>query len=293
MKKTLSIASIIGLVLSFGFTTVQAAAPWKWQLTLQTGTVSKALASPTSLYVDKALERYYVIDSRNNRLVSFDRTGKFIGELTANDQLQIPFDMVRQADGALLIVEKGRNSLTAIDLKAREVTPHSIDFNGQTVLVDRLEQDKDDIYILDRASGAVLALDNEFKVAASFSCQDCSTGFADFKVAGGTVWALAQKEKAVYRFARDGSLLAKISLAGRLDFPRAIAVGEGGLLYVLDRHQATVVVFSDRGDYKYSFLTLGQTQGRIYSPVDLRFDPWGRLCVVEEGNGRIQIFSRQ
>lgn len=284
---------ITGLALSFGFTIVQAAAPWKWQLTLQTGQEYKALASPTAIYVDQALERYYVSDSRNNRLVSFDRTGKFLNALTANNKLQAPFDLVRQADGAFMVVEKGSNSLTKIDLKSREVISTVVEYRGETVSVDRLENYEDVLYVLDKASGAVLALDKDLKVTASFSCQDCDLGFVDFKVDRGMLWALSQKEKSIYRFARDGALLSKISLSGRMEFPQAFAVGDGGLFYVVDRHRGAVAVFNENGDHKYSFLVHGQTQGRVYFPIDVLFDPWGNLCVVEEGNGRVQIFSRQ
>ena len=62
--------------------------------------------------------------------------------------------------------------------------------------------------------------------------------------------------------------------------------------FILDRHQNRVVVFSRDGRFLYSFLELGQNSGQLYFPRQLRFDPWGQLCVVDEGNGRVEIFSR-
>jgi hypothetical protein len=35
----------------------------------------------------------------------------------------------------------------------------------------------------------------------------------------------------------------------------------------------------------------GRAREQLYYPVELKFDPWGRLFVVEEGNGRIQVFK--
>jgi 6-phosphogluconolactonase (cycloisomerase 2 family) len=77
-----------------------------------------------------------------------------------------------------------------------------------------------------------------------------------------------------------------------VDFPVSLAVGPADSFYILDRHQNNIVVFSRDGQFQYSFLEFGQGPNQLYFPRQLRFDPWGRLCVVDEGNGRVEIFSR-
>ena len=76
-------------------------------------------------------------------------------------------------------------------------------------------------------------------------------------------------------------------------FPRSLAVDKNNFLYILDRHKGKVVVYDSSGNYKYNFLEAGEARGHLYYPIELKFDPWGQLCVVEEGNGRVQVFSKK
>lgn len=271
-----------------------AAGPWQWHLTLRGDTPENSLLNPAAVYVDKQRERYYVVDTGNNRLMSFDISGKPISALTADNQLRAPFDMTRDKQGRLIVVEKSRNSITVIDLRAKEVKRNAITYNDRTVFIDRIENDGDTIFVLDKSSGDILELNDKFEVVKNFSCEDCAVGFVDFKLAEGSLWALEQDQQAVFQFDRSGKLKKKIDLRGGVVvFPRSLAVDEGGRFYILDRHAGGIAVFDADGKYTYSFLTPGQSNGQLLFPVEISFDPWGRLCVVEEGNGRVQIFSRQ
>lgn len=99
--------------------------------------------------------------------------------------------------------------------------------------------------------------------------------------------------KNVYHFGPDASILQTINLGDKVDFPVSLALGpSGSAIYILDRHQHRVVVFGLDGRFQYDFLGLGKGQTQLYFPRQLRFDPWGRLCVVDEGNGRIEVFKR-
>ena len=266
---------------------------WEWQTTLQGDIAGIYLSRPTALLVDEKSERYYVVDSGNNRLVSFDRTGRLLNAFTANKQLRNPFDLARDDRGRLYVVEKGRNSVTRIDLKNKEIVPQTLKDHGRLVYVDRLEREGDNFYILDKASGSVLVTDSKFAVRQRLACTDCGAGFVDFRVRDGKIWALAQTENAVYRFRKDGTLEDKISLTEPLDFPRSLAVDPAGRLFVLDRHAGEIVAFAQDGRFLYRFLGPGQARGQLYFPVELLFDPWGNICVVEEGNARVQIFGRK
>lgn len=265
--------------------------PWQWQATLQVDIDALPMDMPTSLFIDHDKERYYVVDAGNNRLLSFDRAGKFLTAFTAGNGLQTPFDMLRTDEEALWVVEKSRNSLTRVVLKSKEVLPHTIKHKGKTIYLDRIENEGASLYVLDKASGSILALDNELGVKKIFACSECNGGFVDFKVHDGKIWALEQLEKAVYQFGDDGRQEQKILLKD-VQFPCSLALGPAGLLYILDRHEGSIVVFDKSGQFKYRFLTLGHTRGQLYYPIELKFDPWGQLCVLEEGNGRVQIFSR-
>lgn len=81
---------------------------WQWQFSLKGETARDAMVMPSSLYVDATRERYYVTDAGNNRLVSFDKNGKFLNSFTAKNSLNNPSDMVRTEDGLLWVIEKGK-----------------------------------------------------------------------------------------------------------------------------------------------------------------------------------------
>lgn len=269
-----------------------AQSSWEWQESLRVDKTGDAMYMPSAVAFDKATDRYYVVDTGRDRLVSFEKDGKLIRGFTANGQLKAPFDMVRLDNGNLWVVEKGRNSLTLIDLQAKKVTPHTLKDEGRLVFPDRIALDGDKLLVLDRASGQVLRLAPDLSVEQRFSCPDCVGGFGDIVVDGKTLLALAPRDKKVYRFNDDGKVAKEISLGGELDFPVSLAVGPSGTIYVLDRHQNQVFAYTEDGKLMYRFLGTGQGPQKVYFPRELRFDPWGRLCVVDEGNGRVEVFSQ-
>jgi DNA-binding beta-propeller fold protein YncE len=270
---------------------VLAQAPWQWQMSLK-------VDSPNSMYLpgavafDPASERYYVVDAGRNRLVSFGRDGALIRAFTADDRLKAPFDMVRLDDGKLWVVEKGRNSLTLIDIPAKVVKPQTVRDGKRQVFPDRIAQAGGRLYVLDRASGQVLRLAADLSVDQRYGCPDCIGGLADFVLAGGSVWALEPRGRKVFRFNDDGTVAQTISLGEEIEFAVSLAVEDGGLVYVLDRHQNSILAYSQDGRFRYRFLGPGHARGQVHFARQLRFDPWGRLCVVDEGGGRVEIFSR-
>jgi DNA-binding beta-propeller fold protein YncE len=295
MKQTnvlpyLSILFLVGMSVLLPATA--PAQTWQWQTSLRVNKTGDAMYMPSAIGFDQENERYYVTDTGRNRLVSFGKDGKMLKAFTANDQLKSPFDMVRVNNDQLWVVEKGRNSLTLIDIGARKITPHTLSDRGHQVFPDRIALSGGKLYVLDRASGQVLRLGKDLSVEQRYGCPDCSAGMADFVIDGDSILALEPWDKKIYRFQVDGKTAGEIKLGGDLDFPVSLAVGPSGFIYVLDRHQDCVMVYSPDGHFRYRFLGPGQAANEVYFPRQLRFDPWGRLCVVDEGNGRVEIYGR-
>ncbi|MDH5298138.1 MAG: hypothetical protein OEV91_03895 [Desulfobulbaceae bacterium] len=292
-KPTLGLLALLLLFSLEG--TAAAKNPWRWQMSIRTDAkTTTAMRMPLSLYVDGSKERYYVADSGNNRLLSFDREGKLVHTFTADNDLKAPSDMTRTEAGDLWVVEKGRSTLTLISLKDKQTVQHTVKDQGRLVFPDRLEYNNNKLYLLDKASGNILLLDQDLSVRQRYVCpaEKGNTGFVDFKVQGEEVWALEQRSNTIYRFRPDGGVAGRISLENKVHFPISLAVGTDELVYILDRLDAAVAVFDREGRFKYSFLGAGQAQGQLYYPAEVLFDPWGQLCVVDEGNGRVEVFRR-
>ena len=282
------------LIMALVFLPAMAAAqsPWHWQMSLRVEEIGDAMYMPSAVAFDNESNRYYVVDTGRNRLVSFGQDGKVIRAFTANEQLKAPFDMVRLDNGQLWVVEKGRNSLTLIDIAAKKVKPNTLKDGDRLVFPDRIAYAGGKLHVLDRASGQILRLDKDLSVEQRFGCPDCSAGIFDFVIDGDSVLALEPRDKKIYRFSPDGTVAQEIDLGDKVDFPVSLAVEPSGYIYILDRHQNKVLTYSENGQYLYSFLGQGQAAGKVYFARQLRFDPWEHLCVVDEGNGRVEIYGR-
>ncbi len=284
--------SLLIVTLVLFFSAIQAQSAWQWKMSLKIDEVGESMYMPSAIGFDKESQRYYVVDTGRNRLVSFDLNGKFLRAFTADDRLEAPFDMVRLDNGILWVVEKGRNSLTRIDIGAKEVKPFILRDGGRQVFPDRISFDGGKLYVLDRSSGQVLRYNDDLVVEQRFGCSTCLAGLADFVIVEDALWALEPREKQIFRFNADGTIAEKLQLGDEIDFPVSLAVEPFGFIYVLDRHQSSVFVYNVGGHFMYQFLGPGQAEGKVYFARQLRLDPWGHLCVVDEGNGRVEIYDR-
>jgi len=292
LKSGLLLVLLLVLVLLLPAVAAAESSVWEWRMSLKIEEPGDAMYMPSAVAFDTQSERYYAIDTGRNRLVSFNRDGDLLKAFTANDQLKSPFDMVRLDNGQLWVVEKGRNSLTLIDVAAKKIEQKILRDGNRLVFPDRIAEDGGKLYVLDRASGNILRLEQDLSVGQRYGCRDCSAGFADFVIHKGEILAIEPRDKKIYRFSEKGQLLDEVPLSGEVGFPVSLDIGPSGFYYVLDRHANSVLAYDESGRFRYRFLTTGQSPGKVYFASQLRFDPWGRLCVVDEGNGRIEVYGQ-
>jgi hypothetical protein len=86
--------------------------------------------------------------------------------------------------------------------------------------------------------------------------------------------------------------LARID-GGRAGFAAiaALEIDAAGAIYVLDRMDRLVHVFSDRGEPLRTFGGPGRGPGELQEPTALLWGPDGRLWVADPGNGRFAVFD--
>jgi len=291
-KKMKAMMSVLVALVAMMTAGEAMAAGWNVTLTLKRDTIEDAMIMPSAVFIDEAGEKYYVVDSGKNRLLSFDRQGNLLHVFKAGDALESPFDMVRTDDGTIWIVEKGKNSLTRIDLKAQQTIPSKLKSAGRTVYPHRLETDGSSLFVQDKSTGDILIYDSGLNERKRIACDSCAQGFFDFKVEGSTIWALDRQGKAIYSYGTTGERKKVIKLGDEVTYPVSVAVGPSGYLYVLDRHRRDIAVFDPDGAFKYRFLQSGIASGQLYYPVEIRFDPWEGLCVTDEGNARVEVYKR-
>ena len=73
--------------------------------------------------------------------------------------------------------------------------------------------------------------------------------------------------------------------------PTDVAVGKDNGIYVVDGVNNSIKVFTQEGDYRFSFGGKGTNPGRFDTPVGITVDRTGRVYVADTGNRRVQVFT--
>lgn len=282
---------LLGLLLSSS--AWGATASWTHLMQLPARASDLKIDRPIAIAVDDESQRYYVVDAVGGTLVSFDREGKHLTAFNAGGELKQPVAMTKGLRGTLWVVERSTNQLLYVNPKEQQVRRFSLSYpDGSLIFPAHLALDgQGRLLVLDRMKGAVLRLDDNLKVEKTFAGPEGSRGIVDFKVKGSKLWALDGLADQVYLFAGEGAP-SVIKLASPLEFPVSLEIDDAGQLYILDRHAGKVAVFGPQGEFRFDFLDRGKGPGRLWYPSQLLFDWAGRLCVVDEGNNRVDIFSR-
>ncbi len=79
--------------------------------------------------------------------------------------------------------------------------------------------------------------------------------------------------------------------AGQLNFPRQVAVGPDGKLYVAEEFNYRISVFNPDGTFAFSFGEQGAAPGQFERPNAVAVGPSGNIYVADTWNFRVQTFT--
>lgn len=269
------------------------AGPWNFLIQLPSKDSGFKIDRPIAMAVDEESKRYYVVDAVGGTLVSFDRDGKHLTSFNAGGELKHPVAMAKGLRGTLWVIERSTNQLLYINPGEQQVRRFDLVYpDGSLIFPVRVAVDgRGRVLVLDRMRGTVIRLDDNLKAEKILAAGPGSKGLVDFKIKGTDIWALDGLSGKVYQFSEKGASTA-LSLKYSFEFPVSLEIDDAGQFYILDRHAGKMVVFGPRGDFRYDFLGQGQRHGKLWYPSQVLFDWDGRLCVVDEGNGRVDVFNR-
>lgn len=274
---------------------VAQSVPWKLAMQFPALNGEVQVSTPVFLGLDMVKKRYYLVDADQGKILSFDTDGQYLASFDGGGQLQTPIAMARNSKGKFWVVERAQNQLLYIDIGKKLIRDFTLQDEDERLIVPgRIALDnKDRLYLLDQMSGSVLQMDDDLKISQRYAVPGGPAGFCDFKVKSDGLFALDCLEKKVYGFDMKGKLKETISLPEDLMFPTALEVEGADRIYVLDRHVGKISVFDRQGQFKFDFLAAGKKPGRVSYGAYLVLDWESRLCVVEAGNSRVEVFSRQ
>jgi DNA-binding beta-propeller fold protein YncE len=293
--KRLTLVLVFALLVTFFGSPLFAAESWRNVLRLQADVRGGAeRLNPFSLAVDPVRHRYYVVDAKAGKIISFDDTGKELARFAAAGQLQHPVALVRDTKGKLWVSDRGANQIFHIDLQTRKIDRFLVKHRELKLVVPghlALDQD-DNLYMTDVASGRILKYDTDFTLLAEFMPPSGGRGFFDLKIKGDKLFALDAIARTVSAFNLKGEILRTVKLPEHLILPVALEVDAVENIYILDRHGREVVVCDKQGRQRYSFFSAGLQPGHLSHGSALLFDWRGNLCVADERNGRVEIVGR-
>ena len=250
-----------------------------------------AFNQPQAVYFDPQRKRLYLVDTLNDRLLSFDNQYKFLSAFNAEGKLKLPYAMVRDRKGRIIVINKGDNSVFIINIKEKRIETLNLSGISPPVVPHSLAVDSSGcLYLIDRAYKRILIFSPEtYKLQKIIEEKD-SSGFSDIKVNNNSVYALDPIFRKVFIYDQKGNFIRSILLKD-VAFPISLAVNRREHLYILDKHKGKVFIFDKQGKPMGEIGKRGWKEGKLYCPGYIFIDNKNILYVVDTGNNRVEVFK--
>lgn len=213
------------------------------------------LQSPIGLALDVARERLYISDSKLNRILICDLSGKYIASVD-HEALARPAGMATDHQGNLYVA----------DVDLGEI----LKFSPEQKLLGRYGSQLIPGGKFNRPANVAIGADGSIYVVDSLNFQ-----VEVVSAAGESLGSIGQIGDVPGSFAR----------------PRGVALDSDGHIYVADAAFSNVQIFNREGQLLLFFGEPGKAPGQFSLPAGLFFDVADRLYVVDSYNHRLQIFQ--
>ncbi|MGA1792065.1 MAG: NHL repeat-containing protein [bacterium] len=225
----------------------------------------------------------YVADTKNNRILQFNRDGKLINpegeEIENSNEWQTMVDTNDQLWGKF---------------GSREGEFH----HPKDLAVDK----HDNLYILDSRNFRIQCFDDEGRF--KFEWGGFGSGPGSFLKPGrmaydpsrfGAIWVIDSKDGRLHKFDLDGDFLRaykpKDKDSNPLPNPTDLSFDTQGYIYLTDGTLNKVFKYNNDVEFIQCWGEKGSGPGQFKEPKGIIVDSEDRILVVDSGNYRIQIFT--
>lgn len=258
--------------------------------------VGSPVGTPTSISCDA--ETLAFTDRNARRIVLFDLEGESItarGEIVL-PELPLPRGIALSEAGRIYVLDDKLRKIAKLTADATFEGYVELDgFDGRKPVPRAIAVGPGDaLYVLDVHGSRVLVLSDDGATRRSVSLPSGRGGLSDLAVGpDGSVYILDSVRSRVLVVRADGDVAEPLgeTLEEDLDFAGAIAVDDGGRLFIVDRNGGGVVMLGTDGEFRGRQLTWGWREGQLRDPADVCSDGRGRVFVAERQNRRIQVFT--
>jgi DNA-binding beta-propeller fold protein YncE len=257
------------------------------------------LSDPQGISVDQ-LGRVYVADTGNDRIQAFDPDGRIVGEIGGfgwdQEQFNQPVDVCARTGMNIYVADSENRRIQRLDRRLNFIETIS-EFQGlEFSRLGSLDvSSAGDLFVVDEDNREVILIDPFSREGRTFGGMGYGAGSlvnpSGLAVDGERRVLVADSEaRRILEFDSFGNFVASFG-EGTLIEPTGCTVDADGNLFVADVHLSQIVVFDRRGQFVQRFGAHGRGPGSFDQPMDLAFDPKGRLYVLDSGNNRIQVFE--
>lgn len=214
------------------------------------------LSKPIGIATD-AGGNIYVTDTDQDRVIVFDKEGKFFNAIGEKGTFEQPTGIA---------INDALNRLYVLDTKKSQLFIHTKD-GKQVAVIGR------------RGEG-----DGEFNFPTNL-----------FVSRTGKVYVSDSMNFRIQVFDAEGKFIRKFGQVGdtpgMFSRPKGIAVDSEEHVYVVDAAFNNVQIFSDEGQILMFFGEMGNKPGQFWLPAGMHIDDQDRIYVADQYNKRINVFQ--
>lgn len=214
-----------------------------------------------------------------------------------------PMGIAVSLDGSrIYVTQSGTKPATfVLDREGNKIgelkAPASKAANYHVPIYPAVDPANGDVYVGDRAAGAIYVYDADGKYRSTFAPKGDVGAFSPLGVVvanDGTVYiadaaSSDPKEHRILAFTKDGKFIKTFG-KGTLNFPNTIVPGTQGQIYVTDSNNGRVVVFDQAGK-EDTVISRGIGDGDLGLPRGMAMDDKGRLFVVDTTDHMVRVFT--
>ncbi len=216
-----------------------------------TGTGEGQLERPLGVATDSA-GNVWTADVTNNRVVEYDKNGKFVRQFgttgSGNGQFNTPRGIAIAPNGTVWVADYGNKRLQAFTAQGAYIR--------QIVGTDKVE--------------------GPYAVAAAKD---------------GSIWVSDINTHKLKHFSETGAALESSHDAESAGQINGLAIDSFGDLWATSYDQNKVYEYDSKGNLKFSFGSEGAGTGQFKGPLGIAFAPSGNFFVADDKNNRIQEFK--
>ena len=276
------------------------------EMVIERGPDGRSFQRLTSVAYDRSRNEIVIVDSGADRVYALDRRGEFTNILGRGGELREPVGVAVDGKGAIYISERNAPKIKIFEREPGRVAGT---FTELVLPVDADEAvspgkvtigSAGTIFVVEEKNGWIFVFDSErnFLYRMGRKGKDGKAFHSLIDLAcdsRGIVYSASRGLDPLNEFDKRGQFVQSVS-DPRADMeevihPVGIAADSRNHLWVLDGTRESISIYGPASEHVQT-IEEGDIPGGLFLPVDIDFDVFDNLLVLEQGAGRLRVFSQ-